>query len=134
MEVLMSNNMTPSENEWIIMEVLWEKNSPMTASEIIQHLKGIKDVSPKTIRVLINRLLKKGIIDYKVDPNDARVYHYFPVRSRQVCLEEKSEHFVNSYFKGNSLGMVAALVEQSHFSQEQMDELIEIINNGKGKK
>lgn len=133
MEVLMSRSMTPSENEWIVMEVLWENDSPMTASEIIMHLKGVKDVSPKTIRVLINRLLKKEIIDYTVDPHDARVYHYFPIKSRSVCLEEKSEHFVNSYFRGNSLGMVAALVEQGHFSQEQMNELIEIINNGRGK-
>ena len=41
---------TPSENEWIIMEILWNQNETLTAAEIIQQLKGIKDVSPKTIR------------------------------------------------------------------------------------
>ena len=46
---------TPSENEWLIMEVLWESGTPLTASGIIEQLKGIKEVSPKTIRALINR-------------------------------------------------------------------------------
>ncbi len=41
---------TPSENEWLIMEVLWESGTPLTASGIIEQLKGIKEVSPKTIR------------------------------------------------------------------------------------
>lgn len=125
---------TPSENEWVIMEVLWGSKTPLTATEIIKQLRGIKDVSPKTIRVLINRLLKKKIVDYQVDVHDARVYHYFAVKSREACLEEKSERFINSYFKGNPLGMVAALVENHPFSNEQLEELIEILKNGQADK
>ena len=123
--------LTPSENEWVIMEVLWESETPLTASQIIEKLKGIKEVSPKTIRVLINRLLKKGIIDYTVDAHDSRVYHYFSVKSREACLDEKSARFVNSYFKGNPLGMVAALVENRRFSHEQIDELILILKDAR---
>lgn len=123
--------LTSSENEWVIMEVLWESETPLTASQIIEKLKGIKEVSPKTIRVLINRLLKKGIIDYTVDAHDSRVYHYFSVKSREACLDEKSARFVNSYFKGNPLGMVAALVENRRFSDEQIDELIQILKDAR---
>lgn len=123
--------LTPSENEWVIMEVLWESETPLTASQIIEKLKGIKEVSPKTIRVLINRLLKKGIIDYTVDAHDSRVYHYFSVKNREACLDEKSARFVNSYFKGNPLGMVAALVENRRFSDEQIDELIQILKDAR---
>lgn len=122
---------TPSENEWLIMEVLWESGTPLTASGIIEQLKVIKEVSPKTIRALINRLLKKEIIGFSVDSHDSRVYHYFPKKSKDTCLEEKSERFLNSYFKGNPLGMVAALVESNHFSKEQIDELISILEKGK---
>lgn len=122
--------LTPSENEWVIMEVLWESETPLTAGEIIRRLSGIKDVSPKTIRVLINRLLKKKIVDYQVDEKDARVYHYYAVRSREACLEEKSVRFLNSYFRGNPLGMVATLVQNQRFSKEQMEELIEILKSG----
>ena len=84
---------TPSENEWIIMEILWNQDTNLTAAEIIQKLKGIKDVSPKTIRVLINRLLKKGIIDYQVDAKDSRIYHYFPVKSKDLSGGKKRAVF-----------------------------------------
>lgn len=125
----MKSNTTPSENEWMIMEVLWESGGSLTASEIIERLSGIKAVSPKTIRVLINRLLKKEIIDFEVDAYDSRVYHYFPVKSKEACLDEKSERFLNSYFKGNPLGMVAAFVESNRFTKNQIDELIEILQS-----
>lgn len=126
--------LTPSENEWIIMEVLWKSTTPLTATDIIARLNGIKDVSPKTIRVLINRLLKKGIIGYQVDEHDARVYHYYVVKSREECLEAKSQRFLNSYFNGNLFGMVASLVQNERFSDEQLDELIEILEAGKAQK
>lgn len=122
---------TPSENEWIVMEILWDSTGPLTATDIIEKLKGIKDVSPKTIRVLINRLLKKGILDYTIDPHDARIYHYSAVKSREDCLREKSERFVNSYFRGNALGMVATLVQNEDLTEEQLDELIHILEAGK---
>lgn len=122
---------TPSENEWIVMEILWDSTAPLTATDIIEKLKGIKDVSPKTIRVLINRLLKKGILDYTIDPHDARIYHYSAVKSREDCLREKSERFVNSYFRGNALGMVATLVQNENLTEEQLDELIHILEAGK---
>ena len=123
----------PSENEWIIMEILWKQETPLTATEIIELLRGIKDVSPKTIRVLINRLLKKGIITYQVDEKDSRVYHYAPVKTKEACLEEKSERFLKSYFGGNPMGMVAALVRNDTFSEEQINELIQILEEGKTK-
>lgn len=55
----------------------------------------------------------------------------FRKKSKETCLEEKSERFLNSYFKGNPLGMVAALVESNHFSKEQIDELIGILEKGR---
>lgn len=121
----------PSENEWIIMEVLWKTEESMTASEIIERLKGIKDVSPKTIRVLINRLLQKGMIDYIVDSKDSRVYHYHAIRDREECLREKSKRFINSYFEGNMFGMVTSLVQSGSFSDEQIKELLEILKGEK---
>lgn len=125
---------TPSENEWLIMEVLWKGKEPMTAAEIIEQLNGVMDVSPKTIRVLINRLLKKKIIDYQVDQHDSRVYHYFAVKTRETCLAEKSDRFLKSYFGGDPMGMVAALVQNDRFSEEQMEELIQILKSGRSHK
>lgn len=118
---------TPSETEWLVMEVLWNADRDMTASEIIQSLKGTLDVSARTIRVLISRLLAKGMIRYEVDEKDARVYHYYVVKSKEDCLREKQERFVRNYFGGNSTMAVASFIEKSKLSDEQLSELEQLV-------
>ena len=118
---------TPSETEWLVMEVIWGVEGDMTASEIIKTLKGTLDVSARTIRVLINRLLAKGIIQYEIDGKDARVYHYYAVTSKEAGLSEKQERFVSSYFGGNSTLAVASFLEKSSLSDEQLSELEQLV-------
>lgn len=118
---------TPSENEWLIMELLW-KHSPMTSAEVVAALQSSKKISQKTVRVMFNRLCQKKLIDYKVDEKDSRVYHYFPLKSKAECLKEKSAHFVDSYFAGDNAGALAALIRTLDFTEEQKDELRKILD------
>ena len=118
---------TPSETEWLVMEVIWGVEGDITASEIIKTLKGTLDVSARTIRVLINRLLAKGVIRYEVDQKDARIYHYYVVKTKEECLAEKQERFVRNYFGGNSTLAVASFIEKSNLSDEQFQELEQMV-------
>ena len=122
---------TPSETEWLVMEVIWSSNGDITASEIIQTLKGTLEVSARTIRVLINRLLAKGVIRYEVDQKDSRVYHYYVVKSKEECLAEKQDRFVRNYFGGNSTLAVASFLEKSRLSDEQFLELEQLVEKMK---
>ena len=122
---------TPSETEWLVMEVIWRSNGDITASEIIQTLKGTLEVSARTIRVLINRLLAKGVIRYEVDQKDSRVYHYYVVKSKEECLAEKQDRFVRNYFGGNSTLAVASFLEKSRLSDEQFLELEQLVEKMK---
>lgn len=97
------------------------------ASEIIQNLKGTLDVTARTIRVLINRLLSKGVIGYKVDEKDSRVYHYYALKTKEECLSEKQNRFVRNYFGGNSTLAVASFIEKSRLSREQLSELEQLV-------
>lgn len=124
---------TPSENEWLIMEIIWKSDRPVTAAEIIAQLKGKTDVTAKTIRVMINRLLAKGIIGYQVDPDDARIYHYYAVKGKAECLSEKRERFVKNYFGGNASLAVASFLEASKLSEEQLAELETLVQSLKEK-
>lgn len=124
-------DLTPSETEWLVMEKLWESAIPLTSAEIISRLESGKKMSPKTVRVLLNRLGQKKIIDYNIDKKDSRVYHYFPIKSKEECLKEKSRHFADSYFKGNRAGAMAALVDSFELSDNQMKELWDILEKKK---
>ena len=122
---------TPSETEWLVMEVIWSSNGDITASEIIQTLKGTLEVSARTIRVLINRLLAKGVIRYEVDQKDSRVYHYYVVKSKDECLAVKQDRFFRNYFGGNSTLAVASFLEKSRLSDEQFLELEQLVEKMK---
>ena len=124
---------TPSENEWLIMELFWDSGKPLTSLEIIENLKGIKDVSGKTIRVMINRLFQKGILAYTVDERDSRVYHYYPVKTKEECLSEKSARFVESYFGGNRAAAAVALLAPVELTKEQIKEMQVILSRSQDK-
>ena len=53
-----------SESEWQIMKLLWAK-SPSTANEIVKALSATTAWKPKTIKTLINRLVKKQALGYE---------------------------------------------------------------------
>lgn len=55
----MNTKLTKSEKE--VMELLWEKGEPLTASEIVK-FSAQKDWKPSYIHIMINSLLDKGII------------------------------------------------------------------------
>lgn len=118
---------TPSENEWMIMEVIWKNDGPITASEVISALKGTKDVSQKTIRVMLNRLVSKGVLDYVLDKKDARVYHYFPLKTKEECLVSKRERFIKNFFQGNTALAIANFLDSSDLSKEQLEELEKMV-------
>lgn len=126
--------LTPSENEWLVMEVLWEHGETMTAAEIIDSLKDRLSLSKNTIRVMINRLLGKNVIGYHMDEHDARVYHYYAIRSREECLDLKSKRFVNNYFGGNASLAVASFLKSSEISKEQLNELKSLVEELEDKK
>lgn len=120
-----------TENEWLIMRVLWERNASCTSTEIIQGLVGIKDVSAKTIRVMIGRLVKKGAIDFTVDKKNAALYHYFPLVTEEECIQDKSRQFQEAYFQDDANLMFATMIQHTELSKEEMEHLIGLLEQAK---
>ena len=121
----------PSESEWRIMEVLWESETPLTSIEVLNRLKGKSNMTLRMVRVLMNRLSKKGLLGFTVDENDARVYHYYTMKSKEECLKEKSRRFVNSYFSGSRTNAIVTLLQGVTLTDEQIKELEEILEKSK---
>lgn len=121
----------PSESEWRIMEVLWESGTPLTSIEVLNRLKGKSNMTLRMVRVLMNRLSKKGLLGFTVDENDARVYHYYTMKSKEECLKEKNRRFVNSYFSGSRTNAIVTLLQGVTLTDEQIKELEEILEKSK---
>lgn len=51
-----------SDSEYEVMKIIWGCH-PIGSKEIIEQLGTIKDWTPQTVKTLINRLMKRGVID-----------------------------------------------------------------------
>ena len=128
----MEKETTPSQSEWLIMEVFWASDTSLTAREVIKKIRERADMSPRMVRVLINRLCEKGVLGYVVDEHDSRVYHYSVMKSKEECQKEKSRKFIDSYFEGSQTNAMAALLQSAKLTEEQYRELEMILEKCKG--
>ena len=112
-----------SEAEWLICRVLWS-HSPLTGNEIVARLGNTTDWSPRTVKTLFNRLVKKNILGYE---NHGREYHYFPRLSERECVLAQTQSFVKRVFDGAAGAMVASFIENQQLSAEEVDELRQIL-------
>ena len=114
-----------SESEWRVMKVLWKK-SPLTASEIIDWLKGTTRWNPKTVKTLLNRLVSKNALGFQ---KDGRAYHYFPTISEAEYTRAERRSFLNKVYNGALQPMLAAFIEDQDLSSEDIHELKKILEN-----
>jgi len=124
----MGNKYQISDSEWFVMKVIWDHES-ITANEIIENLSTEKDWAPKTVKTMLSRLVSKGIIAYT---KKGRSYSYYPVVSSDETIEEETKSFIEKVFDGNFSSLIANFVEHNEFTENEIDELKEILDKKKG--
>lgn len=112
-----------SESEWLVMRVLWAK-SPLTANEVVERLIGKTKWKPKTVKTLIDRLMKKGAVKFE---KEGRRYKYYPAVGRDECIATERKSFVRRVYGGTMKPMLAAFLEDAELSAEDISELKEIL-------
>ena len=112
-----------SESEWQVMCVLWTK-SPLPAQEVFEQLDGKTKWKPKTVKTLIDRLVKKGAVKYE---KDGRRYLYYPAVGRDECVTTERHSFVKRIYGGITKPMLAAFLEDAELSAEDIEELKNIL-------
>ena len=120
-----------SDSEWQVMKVIWTY-APCTANRVVEVLSVTTDWHSKTIKTLINRLVNKEAIGYKVDEKDKKTYHYYPLISENVCVKAESQSFLKRVFGGSPNIMLANFIKECDLSQEDINELKHILDEKKG--
>lgn len=118
-----------SESEWSVMKCLWAK-SPSTANEVVDALSARSTWKPKTIKTLLNRLVRKKALGYK---KDGREYQYYPLVAEAECVRAESQSFLRRVHDGALKPMLASFLETEDLSQEDIEELKRILNRKGGK-
>ena len=115
----MKYNTGLSENEWYIMQVLWEK-SPATLRDICEAFKDIKGWTKYAVSSFLKRMLEKGAIS--VDES-GKMRRYSAVWSREETILEETHSILERVYRGDLLLMVSNAVKEQKLSEEEITEL-----------
>lgn len=101
------------------MKICWA-TSPVSAQEIIK-LAGVQDEwHPKTVKTMLNRLVKKGALGFK---KEGRAYLYEPLVAERDCVTAESKSFLERVFGGSLQPLLAHFVENQKLSPQEINEL-----------
>ena len=119
----MNNIPKISEAEWLVMKTIWAEN-PIIANRIVKVLSGSTPWKPKTIKTLLNRLVKKGAVGHE---SKGREYQYYPFIEETTLVKAESRSFLKRVFGGALKPMLATMVESEELSREDIEDLKKIL-------
>ncbi|MCT4687633.1 BlaI/MecI/CopY family transcriptional regulator [Vallitalea sp.] len=118
-----------SDAEWEVMEVVWD-NKKIRAYDIIKKLELKTSWSDKTVRTLIRRLVDKKVLAIEKE----KFNMYYPLLSKEECVKEVTNKFINKVYKGSIGLLVSNFVKNNKLTQKDIDVLKDLLNEDENKK
>jgi BlaI family penicillinase repressor len=114
-----------SEAEWDVIKVLWDAG-PATAGQVVAGVSVIgRRWRPRTIKTLLARLVKKGVVRREVDADGRHVYR--AAVTRQAAVRRESRSFLARVFDGALVPAVATMLRESDLSPDDLQQLKQIL-------
>ncbi len=112
-----------ADSEWRVMRILWE-HGPLTANEVVHKLSGEVKWKSRTIKTLISRLVKKGAVSFR---DEGTRYRYSAAVRESECIRSETQSFIRRVYQGAMKPALAAFLEGTDLSPEEIDELQDIL-------
>ena len=124
----MSNqHISLSPAEWQVMEQLWQQH-PRTLMELVRILAPQTGWSKSTIVTMIGRLENKGALTYT---EGGRARLYTPTITREQAAVQETETLLHRLYRGSVAMMVNTIADGRGLSNQDIDELYEILQRAK---
>ena len=114
-------------SEWQIMELLWEQ--PHTLMELVYSLAESQGWAKSTVTTMIRRMEDKGLIGYETE---GRTKIFYPAVTRDEVVAKETASLLRRAYNGSIGLLVSAMVQRNSLSQEDIDELYEILHKAEG--
>ncbi|GAA0811082.1 BlaI/MecI/CopY family transcriptional regulator [Colwellia sp. D2M02] len=114
-----------SNAEFEVLDALWQQ-APASANEIIARLNQHKEWHEKTVKTLLNRLVKKQAISFE---KQQRHYLYSPLVERDAYTLKESQSFIERMFSGKITPLVANFAKQNDLNKEDVAALKALISD-----
>lgn len=111
-----------SETEAEIMEVLWDSETPMSASELIDYFAKQRGKVWKatTLATFMSRLSQKGLVS---SARRGRVPYYRPIQTRTAYEQSIAQELLDTMYQGSVTRFFAALCGDTPLSMKDREEL-----------
>ena len=119
----MATRTSISEAEWQVMDAVWA-GWPVTANDVVERLAGRADWNPRTIKTMLNRLVRKGAMGFKAE---GKRYHYEPRVSRAECVRAQSRSFLSRVFGGAAGAALLHFVEEHDLTADEIEQLKQVL-------
>lgn len=125
-------NLTESELE--IMELLWQRSSALSRSDIIKLLPE-KSWSDSSIHIILNKLLEKGAIKVdgfvKTGKNYGRTFSAAITQDEYAIMQIRKASVLFGGTKANLQSIFSALIKDEEIDDDAISELEEILKKRK---
>lgn len=118
-----------SDNEWRIMQVLWD-GAPRTLRQICDAVKHDAGWTKHAVISFLKRLQAKGAVRAE-ETEPARLY--FPMIGEEDALGQETKSVLDRVYRGNISLMVSNAVSQKNISEQDIEELMGILRQAKGR-
>ena len=105
--------------DWKILEKLWD-DSPQTLMQLVRTLSAEIGWSKSTVATMVRRMETKGLVRFEEGGKARLIY---PALTREEAEASETSGLIDKVFKGRPGLLMASLIEQNDFSQEEIDEL-----------
>lgn len=125
----MNRNVAISDAEWQVMNVVW-RDQPVEAQQVIDLVASSNDWSAATVKTMLHRLVKKGVLAFD---RDGKRYRYRALLRRGDCVRRESRSFLERVFGGDAAPALMHLVKTSKLSDDERNELRRLLDSKEGK-
>jgi len=118
-----------TEGEWVIIDAVWA-NQPCAAPTVQEKLASRKKWSYSTVKTMMDRMVAKGLLTTERIRN---LILYRSAITRKQAQKGEIVRALKRAFDGALTPMMQFLLDSNNLSQEQLDEIEELIKTKKAK-
>lgn len=116
------------DSELKVMKVIWNNNRKMSTGEIDAELKNETDWKLSTLQVILSRLTEKGFLR---NEKIGRINYYSSIVDFSKYSRNETKNFIRKMYDNSSKKLIASLIESDELTDEDIEEIKNILNRSK---
>jgi len=104
-----------------IMKVLWE-NGALASPAIFEAMKSGKGKHRGTLKTLLARLVKKGVV--RCEEINARNYLYIPVITKEEYINESRQRMIDKVYDGSAKNLITNFLKEEKITREDLEMML----------